>query len=51
MCCNAEETKAGLKEHKAKMIAVIEEGKASLAAMKKELDASIGNNRRAGHAL
>ena len=47
----AEETKAGLEEHKTKMVAAIEEGKASLAAMKKELDASIGNNRRAGHAL
>ena len=46
----AEEAKAQLEEHKAKMVAAIAEGKASLAASKKELDASIGNHRRAGHA-
>ena len=45
-----EETKAQLEDHKAKMVASLAEGKASLAASKKELDASIGNHRRAGHA-
>ena len=50
MCMYAEETKAQLEEHKAKMVAAIAEGKAALAASKKELDASIGNHRRAGHA-
>ena len=51
VCMFTEEVKAQLEEHKAKMVAAIAEGKASLAASKKELDASIGNHRRAGYGF